>query len=239
VGSVWKDEYVGAYVGPPWPVTNLAGAFGRTTGGAEWTETPRVTAVAATYDLRRSTSTITEGNFASATQVETDAAQDPGVSECVEDPILTSCTTYYYAVKISNAAGPSALSNVVSGQTTCSGNLTVLCDGDGLGGNEEEGSHIALDLPKVFRLLPGQPNPSRGPVRIAFELPRATTTDITIFDAQGRRVRHLVGGPHAAGRWSVEWDGADARGIGLNPGVYLVRMRAGEFVGQTRLVQLP
>ncbi|WP_158289582.1 fibronectin type III domain-containing protein [Paenibacillus flagellatus] len=74
---------------------------------------------AAGYDVRYSTSPITEANWASATQAEDELAQkDPGSAMKFQVNQLTTGVTYYFAVKTYDDAGNySALSNVVSATT--------------------------------------------------------------------------------------------------------------------------
>jgi len=81
------------------------------------------------YDLRRSTSPITEANFSSATQVTTGAPQVSGFPECRPVGQLTACRTYYFALKSKDDGGNwSAISNVVSATTKCSGlNIIAEC----------------------------------------------------------------------------------------------------------------
>jgi len=77
---------------------------------------------ATSYDLRYSTSAITEGNFASATQVSGEPA--PAVAGTAESMIvagLVANTTYYFALKASDEVpNISALSNVAAGATLAS-----------------------------------------------------------------------------------------------------------------------
>ncbi|MEZ5066910.1 MAG: FG-GAP-like repeat-containing protein [bacterium] len=63
------------------------------------------------------------------------------------------------------------------------------------------------------------PNPFRD--RVRFDLPRAGDAELTIYDVAGRRLRHW---PSVAGG-VVEWDGLDAAGLAVPPGVYFARVR--------------
>lgn len=78
------------------------------------------TGTAASYDIRYSTSTITNGNFASATPVTGEPA--PAVAGTAQTMTITGLSgsrTYYIAMKTTDdAANISALSNVPSGTTT-------------------------------------------------------------------------------------------------------------------------
>ena len=77
------------------------------------------------YDIRYSTSSITEANWDTATQVQGEPIPgDFGDAQSFTITDLNPGTTYYVAIKTSNDTGSttSPLSNVVSGTTTASGN---------------------------------------------------------------------------------------------------------------------
>jgi hypothetical protein len=75
-------------------------------------------------------------------------------------------------------------------------------------------------------LAPPVPNPSRGRVALALELGGASSAEVAIYDAAGRRVRGLHSGPAAGPRLALVWDGLDASGHRAAPGVYFARASA-------------
>jgi len=93
--------------------------------------------------------------------------------------------------------------------------------------------------PERFALLQNRPNPFTGGTTIGFELPRGERVRLEVFDLQGRRMRSLADATYAAGRWSVEWDGRDAVGNRVAPGIYLYRMEAGAFRAQRKMAVMP
>ena len=70
------------------------------------------------------------------------------------------------------------------------------------------------------------PNPARGPVALHFVLPGAGPVRLAIHDAQGRLVRVVAGGDHAAGEHAAAWDGRDEGGARVAPGIYFARLQA-------------
>jgi hypothetical protein len=92
-----------------------------TTASLRWTATgdDSLTGTATSYDVRYSTSPITEANWASATQATGEPAPTaPGTVQTMAISGLTRQTTYYFAAKVSDDAGNlSALSNVASATT--------------------------------------------------------------------------------------------------------------------------
>lgn len=85
--------------------------------------------------------------------------------------------------------------------------------------------------PAVYALGRVTPNPVLGRARIGYDLPATSRVTIEALDIAGRIRRTLVDGPVPAGRHSVEWDGTDASGRGLAPGIYFLRMDARAVAG--------
>jgi subtilisin-like proprotein convertase family protein len=88
-------------------------------------------------------------------------------------------------------------------------------------------------------LAPAQPNPMRASgTEIRFTLPAATDAALEVFDVSGRRVKMVFEGRLPAGLHSTRWNGTDAAGHRVAPGVYLYRLRAGSFTANRRVVVL-
>jgi len=82
------------------------------------------------------------------------------------------------------------------------------------------------------------PNPSFGPVSFLSSDDLASATEIRIVDLQGRTVANL--GPETLGaRGRLEWDGRDARGTPVAPGLYLAHVRHGSLAHTLRIVRIP
>jgi len=97
-------------------------------------------------------------------------------------------------------------------------------------GPEVGAPRIALSAPS--------PNPARGSVRFTLELPRASATDIAIYDAAGRRVRTVFDASLQAGTHPFVWDGRDASGRVCRAGVFFARASAGGALATRRIVRL-
>jgi hypothetical protein len=67
------------------------------------------------------------------------------------------------------------------------------------------------------------PNPSAGVVTVRFTLPREAATGFSVYDTAGRRVASLGRGTWEAGESRITWNGRDAEGHRVAPGVYFVR----------------
>lgn len=74
--------------------------------------------------------------------------------------------------------------------------------------------------------LSAAPNPTAAGSRIRFVLPEAAAVAFAVYDASGRRVATPARGRYAGGEGEVLWDGRDASGRPVAPGVYFVRATA-------------
>jgi hypothetical protein len=88
------------------------------------------------------------------------------------------------------------------------------------------------------RLLGSEPNPSRGPNRIGFELSREEQVTLTVFDLAGRAVARLVDGRLPAGRHWVTWDRAPLGDADPASGVFSVVLEIPGLRLSRRIVRL-
>ncbi len=94
-----------------------------------------------------------------------------------------------------------------------------------------------VPLPSVHALRAGRPNPFRTRTTISFDLPEAAVTRLTLYDVGGRHVCTIADGEYSAGRHRATVTSRTG-GSRLYPGVYFLRMEAGEFRADRRLVVL-
>ncbi len=91
--------------------------------------------------------------------------------------------------------------------------------------------------PAGFRLVGNHPNPFAGATTVSYELPRAGTVELVVYDVLGRRVRVLVSGERVAGPHEAVWDGRDDAGRPAAAGLYLYRLRADRFSDARTMVR--
>lgn len=103
---------------------------------------------------------------------------------------------------------------------------------------------ITLDAPTRPAVAPElrlalAPNPSRGPVQMAWSLPRAQHARLDVLDVSGRRVATLFDGDAPAGEVRASWTGREA-GIGreASPGLYWARLTTADGVRTKSLVRV-
>lgn len=80
------------------------------------------------------------------------------------------------------------------------------------------------------------PNPAHGATHVAFDLPRAGDVDLSVYDAQGRRVATLLRATMAGGRQAARWDGTNEAGTRAAAGLYFVRLTANGHTDTKRVV---
>lgn len=103
--------------------------------------------------------------------------------------------------------------------------------------DEPVGSEV-MEIPSIFALSAGRPNPFRSSVRLEFSLPHAASVRLEVYDVAGRRVRTLVDAARPAGRHRISWHGVDDRGEVLPAGVYFCRLEADDHRTMRKLVLL-
>lgn len=86
------------------------------------------------------------------------------------------------------------------------------------------------------RLEPGIPNPTSDGALIAWTQDRTEHADLRVFDVFGREVVTIVSGPMTGGRHALRWDGTDANGRRVAPGVYRYRLRTPSFSASRTIV---
>ena len=92
-------------------------------------------------------------------------------------------------------------------------------------------SDYETELPADFGLDQNYPNPFNPETNITFQVPFDSRVTLAVYDVIGRRVATLVDDMLDAGHHQVTFDGTH-----LASGVYLYRMRAGDFVQTRKLI---
>ncbi len=82
------------------------------------------------------------------------------------------------------------------------------------------------NLPRRVTMNQNYPNPFNPSTSIRYELPRAESANLAVYDAAGRLVVTLVSeAEQGAGEHEVVWDGRDAGGTEVASGIYLYRLK--------------
>jgi len=94
--------------------------------------------------------------------------------------------------------------------------------------------------PRQSALWQNYPNPFNPTTVISYQLSvisgqKSRWVTLKIYDLLGKEVRTLVDEPQGPGHYAVRWDGRDNRGQVLPSGVYIYRLKAGDFQQVRRL----
>ncbi len=90
--------------------------------------------------------------------------------------------------------------------------------------------------PQEYVLTQNYPNPFNPSTAISFQLPAASEVSLVIYDLTGQAVKQLASGKFARGKHEAMWDGKNEAGVRVASGVYVYRLKAGEFAARRKLV---
>jgi len=93
--------------------------------------------------------------------------------------------------------------------------------------------HNADNLPTEFALHQNYPNPFNPITEISFCLPNAVDVKLEIFNIMGQKVATVADRRFEAGNHTIEWNGSQ-----VASGVYLYRLRAGDYVESRKMILL-
>ena len=88
-------------------------------------------------------------------------------------------------------------------------------------------------LPTKFDLGQNHPNPFNPTTIIPYALPRAAQVELSVFDVRGEQVDVIFAGHQAAGNHQINFNASR-----LSSGIYLYRLKAGDFVAVGKMVLL-
>jgi hypothetical protein len=115
-------------------------------------------------------------------------------------------------------------------------------DGDSIVETELDSIYLTMDgiedenLPLSFELHQNYPNPFNARTVIEFQLSEHAVVNLAVYDIAGRKVADLGGDDYSAGVYTLIWDGTDNRGRYLSSGIYLYKMKAGNFVETRKML---
>ena len=105
--------------------------------------------------------------------------------------------------------------------------------------NAKQAKELALDgigLPDVFALHNNYPNPFYPVTNITYDIPEVAQVTLEIYNVSGQKVRTLAQGQHEPGRYRIQWNATNDYGTPLSSGMYIYRIRAGDFVSVKKLI---
>ncbi|HQG47045.1 MAG TPA: T9SS type A sorting domain-containing protein, partial [bacterium] len=87
------------------------------------------------------------------------------------------------------------------------------------------------DQPDRFILYPAYPNPFNAITTVRFELPKAGSVTMEVFNIRGQKVATLADGYRNAGEHTVRWETT-----GLASGEYVIRLHLEDRIQTQKVV---
>lgn len=97
---------------------------------------------------------------------------------------------------------------------------------------------VAANVPAVYLLQQNYPNPFNPTTIIRYELATVSEVKLAVYNVLGQKIKTLVNERQSAGAYLTKWDGADDRGEPVANGVYVLQLRAADFVQSRKMVLL-
>ncbi|MCK5076614.1 MAG: T9SS type A sorting domain-containing protein, partial [Calditrichia bacterium] len=82
------------------------------------------------------------------------------------------------------------------------------------------------------------PNPFNPSTTIKYNLPVGSKTMISVYNTLGQKVRTLINGHQNTGFQSVIWNGKNDAGQELPGGIYIYRIKSGNFIQARKMLYL-
>ncbi len=93
-------------------------------------------------------------------------------------------------------------------------------------------------VPTEITLHQNYPNPFNPSTTISFELNTENTenTELIIYNMKGQKVKQLVRGQLSVGQHSFIWNGTDDKGKHVSSGIYLYKLRSGNYTSTKKMI---
>ncbi|MCZ6899178.1 MAG: T9SS type A sorting domain-containing protein, partial [Bacteroidetes bacterium] len=93
-------------------------------------------------------------------------------------------------------------------------------------------------FPENPQLAQNYPNPFNSNTTIQYQIPEDSNVRLLVYNLSGQRITTLVNQQQTAGSHSVQWGGKDDDGRQVASGIYLYKIKAGDFAQRKKLILL-
>jgi len=93
-------------------------------------------------------------------------------------------------------------------------------------------------LPNSFALGQNYPNPFNPTTEITFDVPHNSHVTLSVYNILGRKVATIVDERLGAGSYVRAWNGTSDDGTAVSSGIYLYKLRAGDFAQTQKMMLL-
>jgi len=95
--------------------------------------------------------------------------------------------------------------------------------------------NAVISQPLQYTLEQNFPNPFNPETRLYFQIPEPQKVQLTVYNLRGQIVRNLVDRTFNSGYHIVNWDGRDNDGQLVPTGVYIYRIKAGDYIAARKM----
>jgi len=89
--------------------------------------------------------------------------------------------------------------------------------------------HAGAQIPTDFMIYQNYPNPFNSTTTICYDIPRSSNVKLQIFNLDGQLVSVLINKAHNAGKFEMQWNGTDEKGLQVPSGIYICSMIADQY----------
>ncbi len=100
------------------------------------------------------------------------------------------------------------------------------------------GVDAGAGIPEEYALHQNYPNPFNPTSTIQYDLPKAASVRILVYDIMGREIVRLVDSHLEAGYHRIVWDAKDRTGRQVPTGIYIARLVAPGYTKSIKMVLL-
>jgi len=90
--------------------------------------------------------------------------------------------------------------------------------------------------PTRFALFQNYPNPFNTSTTLHYDLPEPSKVSISIYDVLGNEVIQLINSDQHYGYKKIVWNGKNAQGISVSPGVYFYKAELGQLTETKKMI---
>ena len=90
--------------------------------------------------------------------------------------------------------------------------------------------------PDNFNLAQNYPNPFNLGTEIQYQLPQRSTVKLKIFNVLGQEIKTLISEVQETGYYKIQWNGKDDYNRDVGTGIYILQMKAGDFVKTRKMI---
>ncbi len=94
------------------------------------------------------------------------------------------------------------------------------------------------DIPYLVHLEDNYPNPFNPETTISFYIPTSGNLSLDIFNLRGQKIKSLVNEHKNAGQHKIVWDGRDDNNKRLASGIYLYKLKSGNYTRSKKMILL-